>query len=94
MLHACIRNRVPKSKAPKGNNTTAMRGSKALKEKQDLLREMELHNIDRRGNTLDVSTVVEEINATAKLMEQLLHATQLAKTQWRLKHPKISKTNP
>ena len=90
----CIRNPVPQPNPPKGNNATAMRGLQALKEKQDLLHEMELTRLDRHGNTLDVSTVVQEINATAQLMEQLQNAILLAMTKWRLKHPKIPRPNP
>ena len=94
VLHVCIHNRVPQPKAPKGNNTTTKRGLKALKGQRDVVHEMELNNIDHRGNTLEVSTVVQQINATAQLMDHLQKKILLAKTQCSLKNPKLQTRIP
>ena len=94
VLHVCIHNRIPLPKAHKGNNTTTKRELKALKQQRDVIYELELNSTDHRGNTLEVSTVVQQINATAQLMDHLQKTILLAKTQCSLKNPKLQTRIP
>ena len=90
----CIHNRIPLPKAHKGNNTTTKRELKALKQQRDVIYDLELNSTDHRGNTLEVSTVVQQINATAQLMDHLQKTILLAKTQCSLKNPRLQTRIP